>query len=364
MREIVLTGGGTGGHIFPMRAIAEELLARGEPAESVVVVGSRRGQEKDLLGDLPVQLILLPGRGIRRSLRPTALVDNVVATMGLILALLRATWRTAIRRPRVVVSFGGYASLVTTVAAVLTGRRVVTVELDAVPSAAQRVVLRRVRVRCVAFGNEDPRSVVTGVPLRDSVVAVNRTVRVSWGAPDRHEPFTIVVMTGSLGARSVNETIGALAQEFRQQPLRIIHVTGRRDYAACVSRWQPLASDLLRYELLAFADMSELWSQADMAICRAGATTVAELCALSIPSILVPLPGAPGDHQTKNALRLVEVGAALAIADGELSSNSLAQAIEVVMQPATLGAMTRAAGSLGHPAATKKIVDEILRVIQ
>ena len=139
---IVITGGGTGGHIFPMQAVAEQLERRGVASHELRYVGSRRGQESMLLGDGPIELTLLPGRGIRRSWRPDALAANLGAVAGLAAALVIAVVRVGGWRPRVVVSVGGYASFAVALAAVLWRRPLVLVELDATPGAAHRLLGR------------------------------------------------------------------------------------------------------------------------------------------------------------------------------------------------------------------------------
>ena len=136
-RPIVITGGGTGGHIFPMSAIAEALASLGEQPNQLRFVGSRRGQEWRLLGDGPIALTLLPGRGIRRSLRPRALAQNVGAVLGLLAGLVQAVVIVGRWRPRAVVSVGGYASFPVSAAAVLWRRPLVLVDLDATPPATQ-----------------------------------------------------------------------------------------------------------------------------------------------------------------------------------------------------------------------------------
>jgi UDP-N-acetylglucosamine--N-acetylmuramyl-(pentapeptide) pyrophosphoryl-undecaprenol N-acetylglucosamine transferase len=348
-----------------MQAIAEHLRARGLRADELRFVGSRRGQEATLLkGD--VELTLLAGRGIRRSLSPSALVDNLVAMAGLAGALAQAVTLMIRWRPRVVVSVGGYASLPASVAAVLTGRPLVLVELDATPGAALRVVRRFARRRCTAFPASDPRAVTTGAPLREAIESISRertrlSVRDAGGSVDPR--WTLVVMTGSLGARSVNEAVLELARRWRaRSDVRLVHVTGERDYESLRARWAPVPDDQLEYEQVPFADMVELWARADLAVCRAGATTVAELAFLGIPSVLVPLPGAPGDHQSHNALALARAGGAVVVADSPVSADALATAIAPLLDEDRLRAMSAGARSLGRGGAAAAIAAVILEV--
>lgn len=350
---IVITGGGTGGHIFPMQAVSEQLQILGINSNDLRYVGSRRGQEAMLLAGGAVALTLLPGRGIRRSWKPRAIAENLGAAFGLVTAVLIAMYKVGRWRPSVVVSVGGYASFAVSFAAVLWRRPLVLVELDAGPGAAHRVFGRFAARWCTAFDSSEPRSSTTGAPLRDAIVAIDRSASARSLARGRftphidHDRQVVVVMTGSLGASTVNIAVSGLARLWSARTDRtIIHVTGRRDFTT-VSESRPETSGL-DYRIIPFGDMTELWAVCDVAVCRAGASTIAELTALGIASVLVPLPGAPGDHQTKNAEALARAGGARLIVDRECSAQVLANILDEVMNTPDLAAMTRAASSLGH----------------
>jgi len=342
-----------------MEAVAEQLRARGLAANELRFVGSRRGQESTLsAGD--VALTLLPGRGFRRSLRLEAFWENLGAAMTLLVALVMAVVLVRRWRSSVVVSLGGYASFATTLAAVVWRRPLVLVELDAEPGAAQRLFTRFARVRCCAFPTSDPKAVVTGTPLRQSVVGIDRseTARASARAatvPPLDEGRTVVVvMTGSLGSTTVNRAVGELASRWASRHDRaLIHVTGRRDLA--MVRAQAPVVDGLDYRILEFGDMIALWAVADAAICRAGASTVAELTTLAIPSVLVPLPHAPGDHQMKNALVVVEAGGARLVRDAECTGAKLDDVLSSMLETETLASMGRAVATLGRRDAASSI---------
>lgn len=365
-RPIVVTGGGTGGHVFPMEAIAEQLQAAGLDSSDLRFVGSRRGKERELLANSGVALTLLPGRGIRRSLTVRALADNVVAVAGLVAAVAQAVALLARWRPRVVVSVGGYAAVATDVAAVLTRRRLVLVNFDATPGAAHRLVLPFATRICTAFASADRRAVVTGAPLRAAIENVDRsTTRVARASRGdlATARWTIVVMTGSLGARSVNVATVELATLWRDRgDIRLIHVTGERDYEMCRERWHDESTDQIEYEVVRFADMATVWPVADLAICRAGAMTVAELAYLGVPAILVPLPGAPDDHQTHNANALVDVGGAVIVVDHDVTGAHLAQTVHPLLDVTTLATMERGAMTLRHEHAARSIASEVLKV--
>jgi UDP-N-acetylglucosamine--N-acetylmuramyl-(pentapeptide) pyrophosphoryl-undecaprenol N-acetylglucosamine transferase len=357
---IVITGGGTGGHIFPMEALADQLRARGIDARDLRFVGSRRGQESSLLANGAIELTLLPGRGFRRALRLDAIVENLGAAASLLAALVIALVKVRQWRPSVVVSLGGYASFAATLAALAWRRPVVLVELDAEPGAAQRLFTRYARARCCAFPTNDPKAVVTGTPLRERVVAVDRSpsgaraARAAFDPPIEEGRLVVVVMTGSLGSTTVNLAVSDLARRWSSRNDRsIIHVTGKRD-VALVREHAPV-TDGLDYRILEFGDMATLWALCDVAICRAGASTVAELTTLKIPSVLVPLPRAPGDHQMKNALAVVEAGGARLVLDAECTGAKLDDVLTSITSPATLATMGDAAGTLGRRDAAASI---------
>jgi len=356
---IVITGGGTGGHVFPMQAVADALRRRGVAPKDLRFVGSRRGQESTLLASSDVALTLLPGRGVRRSFAPEALLDNLGAVTALLGAVTLATVHVRRWRPSVVVSLGGYASFATSLAAVLWRCPLVLIELDAEPGAAQRLLARFARARCTAFPSSDPKAVVTGTPLRADVVAVARTpaaqkaARANAVPPIEESRRVVVVMTGSLGSTTVNRAVLDLARRWSNRTDRtLIHVSGRRDFEM-VQREAP-STHGLDYRILEFADMTQLWALCDAAICRAGASTLAELTTLSIPSVIVPLPRM-GDHQTKNALVVVEAGGAKLVLDHECTGAKLEVILETVMEPDTLASMAHNAGTLGRKDAAASI---------
>ncbi|MFY9783079.1 MAG: glycosyltransferase [Acidimicrobiales bacterium] len=364
---VVITGGGTGGHVFPMQAVAEALSARGLSAAELRYVGSRRGQEAVLLAKSDVSLTVLPGRGLRRSWQSKDVLVNLGAVLGLVTATLMALRLVRRWRPSVVVSVGGFAALATSVAAVFWRTPLVLVEFDATPGAVHRLLERYAAKRCCAFPTSGNNVVVTGAPLREGIESIDRSLHARQEAKSNATPAfdrereVVVVMTGSLGSGRVNAAVQELAEAWSARHDRaIVHVTGRRDYLEYLAL-KP-ASEGLDYRVVAFADMTQLWALADVAICRAGAITVAELTALSIPSILVPLPGAPRDHQTRNAEAVAGVGGAVVLRDADCNGATLAIALDAMMEPSTLDAMAKAAGTLARRGAADAIAGVILDV--
>ncbi|MGD0391057.1 MAG: UDP-N-acetylglucosamine--N-acetylmuramyl-(pentapeptide) pyrophosphoryl-undecaprenol N-acetylglucosamine transferase [Acidimicrobiales bacterium] len=362
-RYALVAGGGTAGHLQPALAIAEALVDAGHGRDSIEFVGSRRGQDRVTLEGRGFPFTLLPGRGIARGRRAVDIWRNLGAVSGLLVATVRAFALVVRARPRVVVSVGGYASLPASSAAVLLGVPLVLVNVDAVPGAANRLFGRFARASAVGWpGSPLPRSVVTGTPVRPAIADVDRgpdarrQARRSLGLPaDRP---TVAVFGGSLGARRLNDAAAGLVERWKDRTDRsIFHIVGRRDWDRC----PPTGGDSggggtgkgpgLSVVSVPFEDRMDLvYRASDLVVCRAGAMTVAELAVAGVPSILVPLPGAPGDHQTANARVLQRVGAALLLPDPECEAATLAESIDRLLDdPPGLEAMGRAARSMGRP---------------
>jgi len=361
----VLTGGGTGGHIFPMQAIAEALREAGIDDADMRFVGSRRGQEATLLGDGPIALTLLPGRGLRRSWAPRAVFDNLGALLGLARAVLHSLVIVRRWKPRVVVSVGGYAAAAMSTAAVVWRRPLVLVDLDALPSVTHRLLSRFATVRCVAMGTASAHVVVTGAPVRHDLAELDRSpderqrAKARLSPPIDSERRVVVVMTGSLGANRVNRAVLDLARRWsRRTDIALVHVTGRRDYDMVMTERPDVEG--LDYRVEAFADMATWWAVADLAICRAGATTLAEITVLSLPAILIPLPGSPGDHQGHNAQALSAVGAAALVPDSMCTGEVLARQADAMLTPELWNEMSRSSSLLAQPDAAAAIARVVL----
>jgi len=366
-RFALVAGGGTGGHLVPAVTVAQALAeARGDDA--VEIVGSRRGLEGALLADSGVPVTRLPGRGFSRSLGPLQVVANAGAAVALLWACVLALVLVGRRRPAVVVAMGGYACVPVALAAVLLGVPVVLVNLDAVPGAASRLVGRFARASAVAFpGTPLPRAVVTGAPVRPEIIAAAHPGRLARSdarrslglPPDR---FVVGVVGGSLGAKTLNNAALDLAALWvGRGDVAIYHVVGRRD-----AGWAALAAPVIRggglvYRQVPYEDRMALFYQAaDVVVGRAGAVTVAELTAVGVPCVLVPLPGAPGDHQTANATGVAAAGGAVILADAQCTGARLAEELEALRSaPGRLDEMREAARSLGHHDAVAAIVEVV-----
>ncbi|MEX0664601.1 MAG: undecaprenyldiphospho-muramoylpentapeptide beta-N-acetylglucosaminyltransferase [Acidimicrobiia bacterium] len=355
----LVTGGGTGGHVYPAIAVAQELVRRGHPKESVYFVGAQRGLEATAVPAAGFTIDLLPGRGIRRSLRPAALRDNVSALFGACRAFTKAFRLVGRVRPRVVFGVGGFASLPCVVAARLRRVPAVVHEQNAAPGLANRIGVRLGARPAVSIpGTRLRGAVVTGNPIRPEISAVTRALAA---------PPLVAVFGGSLGAQRLNDSAVALAALWRDRDdIEVLLVTGRRDHERSSARLRAVRGpeDRLPFQVVAYEEhMEGVYARSALVVSRAGAVTVAELAATGTPALLVPLPGAPHDHQTRNAETLVAAGAAVLVPDGELDGVRLAAAVdELLVDQGQLAAMSSAARSLARPDAAQRVADLVEEV--
>jgi undecaprenyldiphospho-muramoylpentapeptide beta-N-acetylglucosaminyltransferase len=355
-----VTGGGTGGHVYPALAVADALVARGHPRSSIRFVGARRGLEATAVPAAGYEVELLGGRGLQRSLHPRALVANVGAAFGLLGAFFRAFHLVGRDRPRVVLGVGGYASFPCLLAARVRRVPVVVHEQNAAPGLANRWAVRLGARAAVSLpGTPLPDAIITGNPVRSALTEVQRE-------PDADPPL-VTVVGGSLGAGRLNEATLDLRDRWRaRRDVAIRHVTGPRGYDRCMERLtasrrhsDALAYDLVRYE----DDMPALYGRSAVLVGRAGAVTCAELAVTGTPAVLVPLPSAPDDHQTRNAEALVAAGAAILVTDGELDGARLDRELSALLgAPGRLAAMSDAARSVGRPDAAARVADLVEEV--
>ncbi len=352
----VVAGGGSGGHVTPALALAERIAALGD---RVVVIGGRRGLETRLVPQAGFELVALPARPVMgRGAAGRLLALPAIA------AACASAWSTLGRlRAGVVISVGGYASVPAVVAAAARGLPIALVEPNAVPGRANRATARRAQVcfagfeataRALAPAARGRRVVVSGVPLRRSLVAAFAD------APARRipaPPYRLLVFGGSQGAHQINEAMLEVARGLDPREIEIFHQTGAADRERVATAYVQAG---IRAEVVDFEpDMPRRYQWADLALCRSGALTVAELAMAGLPALLVPFPLAADDHQLANARELAEAGAARVIEARPLAPSDLAHALASAFEkPTELVAMAQAAGRLARPDAAERIVDE------
>lgn len=343
---MIVAGGGTGGHLFPGLAVAEALAVQREA--EVMFVGSAYGLEARAIPPTrfpfrPLRVRGLRGRGVRGVLQSAAHLP---------LALLQS-WRIiASFRPTLVLGLGGYGSVPVAVAAWLRCVPLVLMEQNARPGLANRVLARLARKVCTTYAESAPffpagKAVHTGNPVRQLRCDQQP-------APDQ---FTIFAFGGSQGAHAINRAMVDAVPLIRYQVphLRIVHQTGAADAQWVRQRYQEMGADA---QVLEFVhDMGKAYGRADLVVCRAGASTLAELTAMAKPAVLVPYPFAADDHQRRNAEIMRDRGAAEMILNAELSGERLAaRVLPLIREPQRLRQMGEAARSLAVPDATDRVM--------
>jgi undecaprenyldiphospho-muramoylpentapeptide beta-N-acetylglucosaminyltransferase len=354
----LVTGGGTGGHVYPALALADELVARGHERDRIHFVGSARGLETSAVPAAGYAIEVLPGRGLDRSRSLRALARNLRTAADTVVAFARAWGIVRRSRPAVVVGVGGYASLPALVAGRLQRVPAVVHEADAHPGLANRIAVRLGARAAVSLpGTPLPGAVVTGNPVRPEIVAVRR-VPVA--------PPVVAVVGGSLGARQLNDAALGLAERWRARDDVVIHhVSGTRGYEECRRRLAATRADgdRIDYRLVPYEEhMDDVYTDATLMVSRSGGMT-AELAVVGMPSVLVPLPGAPGDHQTLNAEVFARAGAAVMVPDAELDTGRLAAELDRLLgDPGRLRSMSDSARTLGRPDAAARFADLVEEV--
>ncbi|MEG1611084.1 MAG: undecaprenyldiphospho-muramoylpentapeptide beta-N-acetylglucosaminyltransferase [Alistipes sp.] len=365
MKKIIVSGGGTGGHIYPAVAVAEALKRRfGDDAE-ILFVGAEGKMEMEKVPALGYPIVGLPVAGLQRRFE----LKNLAVPFKVLKSIRMA--RRAIHDfgADIVVGFGGYASAPVLWAAQRMGVPTLIQEQNSYAGLTNKILARGARCICVAYeGMErffDPKKIVmTGNPLRGnfSGEGVNRTAALRYYGLTDALPVVLVV-GGSLGTRTLNEMMKEwVARQNGTAPVQVIWQTGKyyeREMQAFLTAhptrniWQGAFIDRMDYA----------YAAADVVLSRSGAGTVSELCLVAKPTIFVPSPNVAEDHQTKNAQALVEKQAALMIRDAEVIGRGMDYAVEVVADKAKLASLSHRIGLLAKPAAADTIVNEIVKII-
>jgi UDP-N-acetylglucosamine--N-acetylmuramyl-(pentapeptide) pyrophosphoryl-undecaprenol N-acetylglucosamine transferase len=339
----ILAGGGTGGHVIPALAIAQELRAR--HAAEVKFIGTPRGLETRLVPAAGFELALIEVG----ALKNVGLARRLSTLWQLPAAVLRSRRILHDFRPGVVIGVGGYASGPAVLAAEMAGIPTLLFEPNRVPGFANRMVARWASAAAVQFPETTRcfrNAQVTGTPVRKEFFEI----------PPRPAgaPATLLVFGGSQGAAALNRVMMESAAALQQAGVSLIHQTGERDYNQVQAAYQQSGFSA---EVTAFIDrMLQAFARADLLLCRSGASTVAEVAAAGKPAIFVPFPRAADDHQRRNAEALVEAGAAVLIPEAELTAANLVKTVgELLADKDKLGRMAAAAHGLSHPNAAQDI---------
>lgn len=349
IRSVIIGGGGTGGHIYPGIAIAQEFKRRNANCE-IVFVGTARGLENKIV----------PREGFKLELIEVAALKSVsvgkrIKSLGMLPRSFLVV-RSLINkyRPDVVIGVGGYASGPMVLTASLMGIPTMIAEQNALPGFTNRMLARFVKAAAVSFAEAKSvfgnKAEITGNPVRAEFFTL---------APKLKSDFMRIVITGgSQGARAINEAMIAALPilESKKDALAIMHQTGEADFERVKNAY---AQTALKAEVKPFIDkIVDEFAQADLVISRAGATTVAELAAAGRPALMIPFPLAADDHQRKNAEAIERAGAGRMILQAELNGERLAKEILALLNdPEKLAAMSAASKKLAYPDAAAKVVN-------
>ncbi len=346
----MIMAGGTGGHVFPALAVADHLRARDW---RVVWLGARAGMEAKLVPQHGYELATIRFGGLRGK----GLLAKLLLPLNLLVAFWQALGALRAHQPDVVLGMGGYVAFPGGMMAVLLGRPLAIHEQNSVPGLANRVLARVADRILVAFPGTLAKSEVVGNPVREAIARVAPPAERFAGRSGR---LRVLVVGGSLGAAALNERVPqSLALLPADARPHVVHQSGAKHLDALRASYAAagVAADLRPF----IDDMAQAYADADVAICRAGATTVAELAAAGVAAILVPFPFAVDDHQSSNARHLADAGAAILVQQRDLTAEMLAGTLRGLTRERLL-AMAEKARALGKPDATRAVAEACMEL--
>jgi UDP-N-acetylglucosamine--N-acetylmuramyl-(pentapeptide) pyrophosphoryl-undecaprenol N-acetylglucosamine transferase len=359
--RIIFAGGGTGGHLFPGIAIAEEIRRR-RPNAEILFIGTAQKIEARLVPQRGFSFRTIWVSGFRRKVT----VDNVLFPVKVIVSLIQSfslMWKI---RPDVVVGTGGYVCGPPLFAAQMLGTPTLIQEQNSFPGVTTRLLAARATEVHLSFAGSEKflkrkdNVKVSGNPTRERVGTISReegAARFGISA----DATTILVFGGSLGATSINRAMRGIAGQLATSGIQILWQTGEADFVQVRGEMEKIGNGSPRVIVRAFIDdMEYAYAASDLCVCRAGATTIAELTKAKAASILVPYPFAAADHQTENARAMVAAGAAVMIADRDLETLLAGEIGNLLSHPERLREMRRKAAGVGNPHATTVLADAVL----
>ncbi len=361
--RIAIAGGGTGGHLFPGIAIAHEFMRR-DRRNDIIFISTGNPLEKRILSKLNYTLECITvegikGRGWWNQFRSTCKLPKGIFDAFRILRRFK---------PHLIVGLGSYSAGPVVLTARLLRLKVVLCEQNLLPGITNRLLSRLADMVFISF--EESKShfasnnvCFTGNPVRQDILNDSRSPGPEDGLEYAQKPFTVLIIGGSQGAHRINETVTeALNLLHRKEDLYFIHQTGTTDEDMVRDAYSQLGVPSMVQAF--FDNMSEHYQAADLIICRAGATTVAEITVLGKASLFIPFPYAADDHQALNAGSLTKSGAAEMILEKDLTAEVLAEKIDYfVKHPEALAEMAQKARSFGNPNAAADIVDHCYRLV-
>ena len=358
--RFIISGGGTGGHIFPAVAIANELRRRLPDAE-ILFVGANGRMEMTRVPDAGYKIVGLDITGLQRRFTP----QNLMFPVRVFRAVRKAGKLIEEFRPDAVVGVGGYASAPVLLAATSRAIPSLIQEQNSYAGLVNKLLAKRVNRICVAYDGMEKffpadKLVLTGNPVRSEISLGDRSAALHFFGLDPSKQ-TLLVVGGSLGARTLNQATAAALTRLQEAGIQLLWQTGKL-YFPEARQQADQAAGLHALEFIQRMDLA--YAAADVVISRAGALSVSELCLTGKASILVPSPNVAEDHQTKNALALVSKGAAVLITDEHAPERLYDEALRLLSDPERQQQLRLRVRELARPDATVTIVDELLKLVK
>ena len=361
--KVIISGGGTGGHIFPAVSIANALKAA-YPNVKILFVGAQGRMEMKRVPEAGYEIKGLPVSGLDRKhiLKNIKVIYQALTSRMLAKKIIREF------KPMVVVGVGGYASGPTLSAAGAMGIPTLLQEQNSYAGVTNKILAKKADLICVAYDGmgrffPEDKIIFTGNPVRQELKEVNisRELAVkSFGLDAQRK--TVLIIGGSLGAKSINQSVLSQLSLIRQSGVQFIWQTGKYYNSQINAELDKAGKPENLYVCDFIHDMAKAYKAADLVISRAGAGSISELCLL--PCILVPSPNVAEDHQTKNAMALADKDAAICIRDVEASMSLIPKAIAVVNDPERLVALSKNAAKLARPDAAKDIAEKVYELAE
>lgn len=357
MKRVIVTTGGTGGHIFPALAVAEEIKARNKDA-TVLFMGGKYGPEGDIAAQAGLEFVGLPVRGfLGRGLRMLG------AGFGMLRGLTKAGIVMRRFKPDAVIGFGGYAAFAGVMAARYAGVPTAIHEQNSIPGVANKILARRVDRVFVSLPDiksvfPEEKTIVTGNPVRSSIAELAKDDSRLCRKPEKR----VLILGGSQGATAINECVVENLGALLDNGYSLWHQTGQADFERVREAYRKNGGERMRVDSF-IRDMAAAYAWADIAVCRAGATTIAELTCAGLPAIFIPFPAATHDHQTHNARQVTVAGAAELLPQAKLepargAPSLLFERLEELLGDAEqLGKMADASRALARPRAAAVLVN-------
>ena len=362
-RKYLISGGGTGGHIFPAVSIANE-LRRQDPQSEILFVGAEGRMEMERVPAAGYDIVGLKVEGLDRK----NLLRNIKVIYNLLRSMLKVRRVIKDFNPDVAVGVGGYASGAALKVAQMMGIPVVLQEQNSFAGVTNKMLAQRAAKICVAYTGMErffpaDKIVLTGNPVRQNLLdEVNRNEAYEYFGLNPNKP-TLMVMGGSLGARTINQAMIAGLDRLKASGIQVIWQTGKIYYQGALKAYEPYRCDEIKVTDF-LSRMDYAYAVADLVVSRAGASSISELSLLGKPSILVPSPNVAEDHQTHNARALSDKGAAILVRDVEAVDMMVNTALETIVSKEKLQTLSDNVLKLAYPNSAEKIVNEIFKLLK